>query len=55
MRLMKLYDQTYKRKRYYQWRITIPPKQIKELNWKQGQELQSTIKNGKLILTAKLS
>lgn len=52
MRLMKLYNKTYKGKKYYRWRITILPKQIEQLNWKQSQELQAIIKNGKLIISA---
>lgn len=38
---------------YSKWIITIPPKKIKEVGWKERQELEVIIKNRVLILKPK--
>jgi len=38
---------------YPKYVVTIPPKQIEEVGWKEGIELEATVKNGKIILRPK--
>lgn len=38
---------------YSKWIITIPPKKVKEVGWKEGQELEAIIKNGIIVLKPK--
>lgn len=46
MKLQKVKARKYKGKTIYKYMIVIPPKDIKELDWKEGMELQgSTIQN----------
>jgi len=40
---------------YSKWIVTIPPKKIKEVGWKEGQEINVEVKNGYLILRSKKS
>ena len=39
---------------YSKWVITVPSKKIKEVGWKEGQELEAKIKNGVIILKPKV-
>lgn len=38
---------------YSKWAVTIPPKKIEEIGWKEGQELDIAVKNGVLLLKPK--
>ncbi|MGH9923691.1 MAG: AbrB/MazE/SpoVT family DNA-binding domain-containing protein [Nitrososphaerales archaeon] len=40
-------------KEYNKWIIVIPPEDIEKLKWREGQELELEIQEGKLILSAK--
>jgi len=35
---------------YAKWVVVIPPETIKELDWKEGQELETEIKDKKLTI-----
>jgi len=37
-------------KEYYKWVITIPPKHVEALGWKEGDELESRVNKGSLII-----
>lgn len=43
MRLQKVKAREYKNKPIYKYMIVIPPKDIEELGWKEGIELEGTI------------
>jgi bifunctional DNA-binding transcriptional regulator/antitoxin component of YhaV-PrlF toxin-antitoxin module len=53
MQLQKRLSRAYKGKEYPKWIVTIPPKLIKLLGWKEGQELEADAESGKLILNKK--
>jgi bifunctional DNA-binding transcriptional regulator/antitoxin component of YhaV-PrlF toxin-antitoxin module len=53
MRLQKQQSRVYKGKEYPKYLIVIPPKDIEKLGWNDGDELESTIESGKLVLGRK--
>jgi len=50
MKLQKQLSRKVGNKEYPKWVITIPPKQIKSLGWKEGEYLASEINNQELII-----
>jgi bifunctional DNA-binding transcriptional regulator/antitoxin component of YhaV-PrlF toxin-antitoxin module len=50
MRLQKQLSRKVEGKSYSKYVITIPPKDIEKLGWKEGIELKVDIKHGKAIL-----
>ena len=50
MKLQKQLSRKVREKEYPKWVITIPPKQIKELDWSEGEFLESEINNQELII-----
>lgn len=50
MKLQKQLSRKVGSKEYPKWVITIPPKQIKALGWKEGEYLESEINNQELII-----
>lgn len=50
MRLQKQKTRVVKGKEYFRWTVVIPPAKIKELGWKEGQELRHKIKGRKLVI-----
>lgn len=53
MKLQKHFSRRLKGKDYSKWVIVIPPEKIKELEWKEGEEIESEIFHGGLILIPK--
>ncbi len=53
MRLQKHYVRTVKDKDYSKWVVVIPPEKVKELDWKESEELEPKIFHGGLILLPK--
>lgn len=51
MKLQKVKAREYKGKPIYKWVITIPPKDIKKLGWREGMILNGKIVNNNYILT----
>jgi len=47
MKLQKVKAKEYKGKTIYKWLIVIPPKDVKELGWKEGIELEGVVVKGK--------
>ena len=45
MKLQKVKAREYKGKPIYKYMIVIPPKDIKELGWKEGIELEGIVKD----------
>ena len=50
MQLQKQLSKKVKDKEYAKWVVVVPPKQIKELGWKEGRELKTEIHQKKLIV-----
>lgn len=50
MRLQKQKTRVVKGKEYFRWTVVIPPAKIKELGWREGQELRHKIKGKKLVI-----
>jgi antitoxin component of MazEF toxin-antitoxin module len=50
MKLQKQLSRKVDGKSYPKYVVTIPPKEIEKLGWKEGMELKVDVKNGKVIL-----
>lgn len=53
MKLQKQLSRKAKGKSYPKYVMTIPPKDIEELGWQKGMELEVCIKENKLIIQPK--
>ncbi len=53
MKLQKQSSRKYNDVEYAKWVVVIPPEKIKEAEWKEGQELELDVKNGKITLFPK--
>ena len=53
MKLQKVKAREYKGKTIYKWIVVIPPKDIEQLVWKEGMELDGSIVNDIYILISK--
>lgn len=50
MRLQKQKTREINGKEYFRWTVVIPPKKVKELGWKEGQQLRNRIKGKRLVI-----
>lgn len=50
MKLQKQRTREVKGKEYHRWTIVISPKRVKELGWKEGEELEDILEKDKLII-----
>jgi len=50
MKLQKQLSRKVGNKEYRKWVITIPPKQVKDLGWKEGEFLESEVNSQELII-----
>lgn len=53
MKLQKQLSRRVKDKAYPKYVVTIPPKHIKELGWKEGMELEVNVEKGMIVLKPK--
>lgn len=53
MRLQKHFSRKFKGKDYSKWVVVVPPEKVKGLGWKEGEELESKVFHGGLILIPK--
>jgi bifunctional DNA-binding transcriptional regulator/antitoxin component of YhaV-PrlF toxin-antitoxin module len=53
MKLQKQLSRKVKGKEYIKWVVVLPSKLVKNLGWKEGQEIEAEIKNKKLMLKLK--
>lgn len=53
MKLQKQLSRKFEGKEYPKYVVTIPPKQIEEVGWKEGTELEAIVKNGEIVLRPK--
>ena len=51
MKLQKVPSRTLNKKEYVKWLIIVPPKDVSELGWKDGQKLKTTVEKGNLVIT----
>jgi len=54
MKLQRQVSRVIGKTQYAKWVVTIPPKQVEELSWKEGDELRSTV-SGKTLSVKKAS
>jgi len=50
MKLQKQLSRKVGNKKYPKWVITVPPKQVKELRWEEGEFLESEVSNQELTI-----
>jgi len=48
MRLHKVVNRVYEGTVYYRWVLSVSPKDIRELGWVDGQELEATVRGSTL-------
>jgi formylmethanofuran dehydrogenase subunit D len=53
MQLQKQLSRKYKGKEYAKYMIVVSPPDIIKLGWKEGDELESEVKNGELVIKQK--
>ncbi len=53
MRLQKQKTREVKGKEYFRWSVVIPPEEVQELGWKEGDELEPSREGKKLVLSSK--
>ena len=53
MKLQKQLSRKLNNKEYPKYVVIIPPKQIEEVGWKEGTELEAIVKDGKITLKPK--
>jgi bifunctional DNA-binding transcriptional regulator/antitoxin component of YhaV-PrlF toxin-antitoxin module len=53
VKLQKQLSRRVDNKDYPKYVVTIPPKQVEEAGWKEGTELEATVKDGKIVLKPK--
>ena len=55
MKLQKQKSRKTKKKTYNKWVVTIPPRTIEELKWKEGDMIDGDVSENKLVLSASRS
>lgn len=50
MKLQKQLSRKVGNEEYAKWVVVIPPNKIKEAGWKEGVELDVTVKDGKIVI-----
>ena len=53
MKLQKQLSRKVDNIKYPKYVVTIPPKQIEELGWEEGTELEAIVEKGRIILKPK--
>jgi antitoxin component of MazEF toxin-antitoxin module len=48
MRVHKVINRVHEGTTYYRWVVSIPPKNIRELGWTDGQELETLVRGSSL-------
>ena len=48
MRIRKVVNRVYEGKLYYRWLLSVPPRQIGELGWVDGQALETSVRGKSL-------
>jgi antitoxin component of MazEF toxin-antitoxin module len=50
MRLRKVVNRVYHGTVYYRWIVSVPPRDVRALGWVDGQELETHVRGGTLVL-----
>ncbi len=50
MKLQKRLNRRVAGKDYSKWIVTIPPSQVSQLGWQEGENLEAEIRGGSLVL-----
>jgi bifunctional DNA-binding transcriptional regulator/antitoxin component of YhaV-PrlF toxin-antitoxin module len=50
MRLQKQKTREVKGKEYFRWSVVIPPKEVEEMGWKEGEELEPKHRGVRLVI-----
>ncbi len=50
MKLQKQRTREVKGKEYHRWTVVIPQEQVRQLGWKEGQELESSVEKESLTI-----
>ena len=53
MKLQKQLSRKIEEKEYPKYVVTLPPKSIEEVGWKEGIDLEAIVQDGKIILRPK--
>lgn len=48
MRLRKVVNRVYQGTTYYRWVLSLPPRNVRDLGWVDGQPLQTTVRGSVL-------
>ena len=51
MKLQKQRTREVKGKEYHRWTVIIPPEKVRELGWKEGDDLDGYVEGEKLVLS----
>lgn len=53
MKLQKRFNRKVGDKEYSKWQVVLSPEDVEKLGWKEGTELQTKVKDSKLVLEPK--
>lgn len=54
MRIHKVINRVHEGTVYYRWVLSIPPKNVRELGWVDGQQLETTVRGSMLWVAPSL-
>jgi hypothetical protein len=54
MRIHKVVNRVYEGTTYYRWVLSVPPRDVRELGWVDGQELEATVRGSTLTIAPAL-
>lgn len=54
MRIHKVVNRVYEGTTYYRWVLSVPPRDVRELGWVDGQELEATVRGSVLSIAPSL-
>lgn len=51
MRIRKVVNRVYEGTTYYRWILSVPPKNVRDLGWVDGQEVETTVRGSTLWIS----
>lgn len=54
MRIHKVVNRVYEGTVYYRWVLSVPPKEVRDLGWVDGQELETVVVGRDLLVRPRL-
>jgi len=55
VKLQKRFNRKVAGKEYSKWMVNLPPEDIEALGWNEGIELETSVKDGRIVLKPKKS